>query len=67
MILPEQNSQEPLGPVVKRGDEEWLTLVKWIYFATIEAEELGVTSKNIAAKAAAKSEPSKAIRAACSR
>jgi general L-amino acid transport system substrate-binding protein len=42
-ILPEIISKEPLGPVVRRGDEEWLTLVKWVLFALIEAEERGVT------------------------
>lgn len=56
-IFPEQISKEPLGPALKRGDEEWLVLVKWIYFATIEAEELGVTSKNVQAKAAVKTDP----------
>ena len=57
LIFPEQISKEPLGPAVKRGDEEWLVLVKWIYFATIEAEGLGVTSKNVRAKAATQSDP----------
>jgi general L-amino acid transport system substrate-binding protein len=50
VILPEQISKEPLGPAVKRGDEEWLVLLKWIYFVIIGAEELDVTSKNIQAK-----------------
>lgn len=57
VILPEQISKEPLGPAIKRGDEEWLILLKWIYFAIIEAEELGVTSKNIRAKAQTNSDP----------
>jgi len=57
VILPEQISKEPLGPAIKRGDEEWLILLKWIYFVTIEAEELGVTSKNIRAKAQTKTDP----------
>jgi len=57
VILPEQISEDPLGPAIRRGDEEWLTLLKWIYFATIEAEELGVTSNNISAKVATKSDP----------
>ena len=56
-ILPEQISKEPLGPAIKRGDEDWLVLLKWIYFATIEAEELGVTSKNVSAKAQIKIDP----------
>jgi general L-amino acid transport system substrate-binding protein len=50
VIFPEQISKEPLGPAIKRGDEEWLVLLKWIYFVTVGAEELGVTSKNIQAK-----------------
>lgn len=54
VILSEQISKEPLGPAVKRGDEEWLTLLRWILFATIEAEEQGITSKNVGAKAADK-------------
>jgi len=56
LILPEEISKEPLGPAVKRGDETWLALVKWIYFALIEAEELGVTSKNIRAKLESKND-----------
>jgi len=51
VILAGQISKEPLGPVVKRGDEEWLTLLRWILFANIEAEELSITSKNVEAKA----------------
>lgn len=54
VILPEQISKEPLGPALKRGDEEWLTLLRWILFATIEAEEKGVTSKNLRAKVQSK-------------
>ena len=54
IILAGQISKEPLGPVVKRGDEEWLTLLRWTLFATIEAEEQGVTSKNISVKASEK-------------
>ncbi len=46
-ILPEIISQEPLGPVVRRGDEEWLTLVKWVLLALIEAEELRITQANV--------------------
>ena len=57
VVFPEQISKEPLGPAIKRGDEEWLALVKWIYFATIQAEELGVTSKNADGKGRIKSDP----------
>ncbi len=47
IILPELISKEPLGPAVRRGDDEWLAIVKWAVFATIEAEEVGVNSTNI--------------------
>jgi general L-amino acid transport system substrate-binding protein len=40
-------SKEPLGPVVRQGDDEWLNIVKWSLFAMINAEELGVTSANV--------------------
>ncbi len=43
VILPELISKEPLGPVVRRGDDEWFAVVKWLVFALIEAEEYGVT------------------------
>lgn len=45
-ILPETISKEPLGPVVRQGDDEWFNVVKWVLFAMINAEELGVTSGN---------------------
>lgn len=47
MILPEIISKEPLGPMVRQGDEKWELLVKWTVFAMINAEELGVNSKNV--------------------
>ena len=47
MILPEVISKEPLGPVVRQGDDEWFNIVKWTLFAMINAEELGVTSKTV--------------------
>jgi general L-amino acid transport system substrate-binding protein len=46
-ILPELIAKEPLSPVVQRGDEEWSTLVQWVLFALIEAEERGVTRDNV--------------------
>ena len=46
-ILPEIISKEPLGPVVRKDDEEWLTLIKWVLYALIEAEERGVTQANV--------------------
>jgi general L-amino acid transport system substrate-binding protein len=47
IVLPEIISKEPLGPVVRQGDFQWFTAVKWIYFALLNAEELGVSSKNV--------------------
>lgn len=47
IVLPEIISKEPLGPVVRQGDAEWFNLVKWSFFAQINAEELGVTSANV--------------------
>ncbi|WP_299441602.1 amino acid ABC transporter substrate-binding protein [uncultured Rhodospira sp.] len=47
MVLPEVISKEPLGPVVRQGDDQWFNIVKWSLFAQINAEELGVTSDNI--------------------
>jgi general L-amino acid transport system substrate-binding protein len=47
VILPEIISKEPLGPVVRQGDDAWFNVVKWTYFALLTAEELGVDSKNI--------------------
>ena len=41
-------SKEPLGPVVPLGDDQWFNVVKWTVFATIEAEELGLTQANVA-------------------
>ncbi|TCT02659.1 amino acid ABC transporter substrate-binding protein [Aquabacter spiritensis] len=47
VVLPEVISKEPLGPVVRHGDDQWFDLVKWSYFALVDAEELGVNSKNV--------------------
>ena len=46
VILPELISKEPLGPFVRRGDDEFLTIVKWTFFALVEAEEYGITQAN---------------------
>ncbi len=48
IILPERISKEPLGPVVREGDDGWFDLVKWTVYCTIEAEEKGVNSQNVA-------------------
>ncbi|SEN66475.1 general L-amino acid transport system substrate-binding protein [Amphibacillus marinus] len=45
-ILTESLSKEPLGPTVRHGDDQWFDIVKWATLATIEAEELGITSEN---------------------
>src|SRR5262249_512082 len=47
MVLPEIISKEPLGPMVRHGDDQWFDIVKWTLFAMITAEELGVTQKNV--------------------
>ena len=56
-LLPARISKEPLGPVVNRGDEQWLTLVRWVLFALIEAEERGITAANVRRTLAATSDP----------
>ena len=47
VILPELISKEPLGPAVRHGDDRWFDIVKWSMFAMVEAEELGLSSRNI--------------------
>ena len=47
VILPDLISKEPRGPAVRQGDDQWAVIVKWIHFAMINAEELGISSKNI--------------------
>ncbi len=47
VILPDVISKEPLGPVVRQDDLQWFNIVKWVQFAMVNAEELGVTSQNI--------------------
>ncbi|HEX4844148.1 MAG TPA: amino acid ABC transporter substrate-binding protein [Limnobacter sp.] len=49
-VLPEVFSKEPLGPAVPRGDDAWFAVVKWVVFAMIEAEELGVGKANLQAQ-----------------
>ncbi|HBP28854.1 amino acid ABC transporter substrate-binding protein [Advenella sp. FME57] len=46
-ILPENFSKEPLGPMVRQGDEQWFNVIRWTLNAMIEAEEYGITSKNV--------------------
>ena len=47
VILPDLISKEPLGPSVRRGDDEFFTIVKWVGFALIEAEDYGITQANV--------------------
>jgi general L-amino acid transport system substrate-binding protein len=47
VILSEIISKEPLAPVVRHGDDQWLDIVKWVHFAMLTAEEFGVTKANV--------------------
>jgi general L-amino acid transport system substrate-binding protein len=47
IVLPEIISKEPLGPVVRQGDDTWEDLVRWTHQAMLDAEELGVTKSNV--------------------
>ena len=47
MVLPELISKEPLGPFVRRGDDQWAAVVRWALHAMLEAEEKGVTQANV--------------------
>ena len=50
-VLPQVISKEPLGPAVRHGDDQWLDIVKWSMVAMVNAEELGIDSKNVDEKA----------------
>ena len=47
IILPDLISKEPLGPMVRRGDDEWFAIVKWVMYGLLEAEEYGVKQTNV--------------------
>jgi general L-amino acid transport system substrate-binding protein len=47
IILPETISQEPLGPSVRQGDQQWLNVIKWTHYAMLEAELYGVNKSNV--------------------
>jgi general L-amino acid transport system substrate-binding protein len=47
VVLPEVVSKEPLGPMVRHGDDQWFDIVKWTLYAMLTAEEMGVTQKNV--------------------
>jgi general L-amino acid transport system substrate-binding protein len=57
IILDDVLSKEPLGPVAPLGDDAWFNVIKWVVFATIEAEELGIDSTNVADTAASSDNP----------
>ncbi len=57
VVLPEIISKEPLGPVVRQGDDDWFNIVRWSLFAMINAEELGVSSSNVDKMAAESKDP----------
>jgi general L-amino acid transport system substrate-binding protein len=57
VILPERVSKEPLGPVVRQGDEELTNIVAWTVFALIDAEEMGITQANVEQTAGSSTNP----------
>ena len=57
IILPEIISKEPLGPLVRHGDNNWGDIIRWTYFALVAAEEYGVTSANVADMATSTNNP----------
>ncbi len=57
VVLPEIISKEPLGPVVRHGDDQWFDIVKWSHNAMLVAEELGIDSKNLDERGANANDP----------
>jgi general L-amino acid transport system substrate-binding protein len=57
VILEDTMSKEPLGPLVRHGDDQWFDIVKWVIFGTFQAEELGITSANVEELAATSEDP----------
>ena len=57
VILPELISKEPLAPSVRRGDDEWFAIAKWVVYGLIEAEEYGITKANVDKMAAESQDP----------
>jgi general L-amino acid transport system substrate-binding protein len=57
VVLPEIISKEPLGPVVRQGDDQWFNIVRWTLRALINAEEMGITKGNAASEASSSSNP----------
>ena len=57
VILPDLISKEPLGPMVRRGDDDWTAIVKWTIYGLLEAEEYGITAANVDAQKASSKDP----------
>ena len=57
LILPELISKEPMGPMVRRGDDDWFAIVKWTIYGLLEAEEYGVSSTNVDSLKATSKDP----------
>ena len=61
VVLPEIISKEPLGPLVRQGDQEWEDVVRWTHFVMVNAEEAGITSRNVDKMLTAKNKEVKRI------
>jgi general L-amino acid transport system substrate-binding protein len=48
VVLPDRISKEPIAPVVRYGDDQWLELINWVFRAPVQAEEMGITRANVA-------------------
>ena len=57
VILPDRISKQPFAPVVRRGDDDWATLVRWVLFSLLAAEENGITRDNVRAMRESASNP----------
>ena len=57
IILPETISKEPLGPVVRHGDNQWADIVRWTFYALVAAEEKGITAANVEEIASTSTDP----------
>lgn len=57
VMLPERVSKEPMGPVVRRGDDEWFTIVRGVLFSLIAAEEAGISQSNLQSRLEASDDP----------
>ena len=57
VILPDLISKEPLGPMVRRGDDEWFAIVKWVMYGMLEAEEYGISTATVDGMKASSTDP----------